>query len=119
MGAKLSFTLSFVALAGLPPLAGFTTKLFLFTQLLESTHILFWLAACLALLSSVWALFFYLKPFRIYFPFISSSLPSAAAPKTEQRLPLPLALSYLLLLLLWLLFLFPQAILSRLESFSF
>lgn len=60
-----SFTLVLVSMVGLPPLAGFTAKLLLFTslwegyQLLEQNHLLWYLIV--AVLATVGSLFFYLQ----------------------------------------------------------
>ena len=64
-------TIAFISLVGLPPLAGFNAKLFVFTGLLESystTHkpLLLWLFA-FGLLNTVVSLYYYLKvPYRMF-----------------------------------------------------
>lgn len=76
--AAVGITIALVALTGIPPTAGFTAKLFIFSALWESyqeTHktLLFWLLV-VGLLNTVISLFFYLK--IPYYAFIRSGEPA-------------------------------------------
>ena len=109
----VTFSLALVALSGLPPFAGFTTKLLIFSTLLKTTALLFWGLCLLALVATVWALFYYLKPVYVFFIMRRSTTLPQGQP---QALPLRQILIYLLLLLLCALFLYPMPIFKFLSS---
>lgn len=77
--AAVGITIALVALTGIPPTAGFTAKLFIFSGLWDSyqeTHksLLFWLLI-VGLLNTVISLFYYLK--IPYYAFIRSGEPAS------------------------------------------
>ncbi|MFY7788958.1 MAG: NADH-quinone oxidoreductase subunit N [Thermoflexibacteraceae bacterium] len=76
----VALTLSFMSLAGLPPTAGFTAKLFVFTTFfsrLSSDIFLGKILLGFALLSTVVSLFFYLKvPYQLFFKKTPTQMPT-------------------------------------------
>ena len=70
-----------LALAGIPPLAGFWGKYFIFLSLIESQH---YVLAALGVLYSVFGLYYYLK--------IANAMFMRQAEKGEERLPVSLAM---------------------------
>ena len=70
-----------LALAGIPPLAGFWGKYFIFLSLIESQH---YALASLGVLYSVFGLYYYLK--------IANAMFMRQAEKGEERLPLSFAM---------------------------
>lgn len=77
LGASAGLTLALIALTGIPPTAGFTAKLFIFSGLwegYEATHksLLIWLLI-FGLLNTVVSLFFYLR--IPYYAFIKATAP--------------------------------------------
>lgn len=104
----VSITIAFVSLTGLPPVAGFTAKLLIFTALwskyAESGNLIFLLLFVVGLLATVASLFFYFKiPFYLFFR------------QPAQRDPLKISglTNFLLLFLvgiLLVLFLFPSVL---------
>ena len=109
----VTFSLACLALSGLPPFAGFTTKFLLFSTLLKSGSMLFWGLCLLALISTVWAFFYYLKPIYLFFlkaPVLSSSQVSPLGSSFRRYL------IYVLLLLLAVLFFYPMPIFRFLST---
>jgi NADH-quinone oxidoreductase subunit N len=81
--AAVGITVALVALTGLPPTAGFTAKLFIFSGLWEAYQetdkvLLIWLLV-FGLINTVISLFFYLR--IPYFAFIKAGEPVAAQKK--------------------------------------
>jgi NADH-quinone oxidoreductase subunit N len=70
-----------LALAGIPPLAGFWGKYFIFLSLIESQH---YVLAALGVLYSVFGLYYYLK--------IANAMFMRQPEKGEERLPISLAM---------------------------
>jgi NADH-quinone oxidoreductase subunit N len=70
-----------LALAGIPPLAGFWGKYFIFLSLIESQH---YVLAALGVLYSVFGLYYYLK--------IANAMLMRQPAKGEERLPISLAM---------------------------
>jgi len=105
----VAFTVVAVSLVGLPPTAGFTAKLLVFSALWDSYQTLPnpWLLALLivGLLNAVVSLAYYFKlPFYLFF---RERLPNVAANKVDQ-LPQPLAILLVLLVVLPIVLLFFQ-----------
>ena len=106
-----------VSLAGIPPTAGFTAKLFIFTTLwsayeLTKDEVLIWLLV-LGLANTVVSIFFYLK--IPYYAFIktSDSIPSAKKTAIENYLAL------ILVLLILFLFIRPDLLMGWLNRINF
>lgn len=98
--------ITFVSLAGLPPTAGFTGKLFLLTALWQAGH--FWVVLA-AVLNTLLGMFYYLRVIRI----------SLVSDTNRPALPVPLhlrSLAVALAVLLLFLGLMPGAILQLAES---
>jgi NADH-quinone oxidoreductase subunit N len=108
-----------IALTGLPPTAGFTAKLFIFSSLWEGYEqtgkpALLWLMI-IGLLNTVISLFFYLKiPFYLFIK--DKTLPSAPATKFFS---LPNLLSFLLVVLLLVLFFYPALLMGWANRINF
>lgn len=108
----------FISLTGIPPTAGFTAKLFIFTSLWESFEmtgksILLWLLV-IGLLNTVVALFYYLRiPF---FAFMKSGTTDGQIiiSGTFKKL-----LAFLLVLLILVLFLQPDLLMSLINRINF
>jgi NADH-quinone oxidoreductase subunit N len=110
-------SIGLLALAGLPPTLGFTGKLVVFSQLWEQYQIkpsALWLnLLVVGLLSTVVALYFYLR--IPYFAFIKES-----QQKPPTRVPTNLLLTAIVLaLMLVLLFFFPSLLMGWLNTFTF
>jgi NADH-quinone oxidoreductase subunit N len=106
-----------IALAGIPPTAGFTAKLFIFTTLwstyeLTKNDLLIWLLV-LGLLNTVVSIFFYLK--IPYYAFIKTndSIPSAKKTAIENYLAL------ILVVLILFLFIRPDLLMGWLNRINF
>lgn len=64
----IAMTVFLVSLAGVPPMAGFVGKFYIFTALLEAGGAWFWLLAVVGVLNSVVSLFYYARVLRaMYF----------------------------------------------------
>ena len=70
-----------LSLAGIPPLAGFWGKYFIFLSLIETGH---YTLAALGVLYSVFGLYYYLK--------IANAMFMGQAAKGEERLPISITL---------------------------
>ncbi len=70
-----------LSLAGIPPLAGFWGKYFIFLSLIESGH---YVLASLGVLYSVFGLYYYLK--------IANAMFMGKVEKTEETLPISLSM---------------------------
>jgi NADH-quinone oxidoreductase subunit N len=109
--------LSFIGLAGIPPTAGFTAKLFIFTSLWEAyqstgNSILIWLLI-FGLLNTVISLFYYLK--IPYYAFIKLGPPTISNKKTGIENYLALLLVVVLLVL----FIRPDLLMGWLNRINF
>ncbi len=109
--------LSFVALAGIPPTAGFTAKLFIFTSLWSAYEqtgkdILVWLLV-FGLLNTVVSLFYYLK--IPYYSFLKTSDTIQSVKKTQVENYLALILVVLVLFL----FIRPDLLMGWLNKINF
>lgn len=109
--------IGFIALAGIPPTAGFTTKLFIFTSLWSAYEqtgkdVLVWLLV-FGLLNTVVSLFYYLK--IPYYSFLKSteSIQSLKKPAVENYLAL------VLVVLVLLLFIRPDLLMGWLNRINF
>lgn len=120
-----------VALTGLPPTAGFTAKLFIFTSLWEAYHlsgkqILLWLLV-IGLLNTVVSLFYYLR--IPYYAFIKSSESGSKAnnlgeytPHTDSRPALfwiGNLLGFVLVILVLLIFFIPDLLMGWINKINF
>lgn len=109
--------LGFVALTGIPPTAGFTAKLFIFTSLWNAYEqtgkdILAWLLI-FGLINTVVSLFYYLK--IPYYSFLKIDAPMQAMKKPQIENYLALILVVLVLLL----FIRPDVLMSWLNRINF
>ncbi len=109
--------IGFIALAGIPPTAGFTAKLFIFTSLWSAYEqsgkdILAWLLV-FGLLNTVVSLFYYLK--IPYYSFIKTSEKIESPKKTNPENYLALVLVALVLLL----FIRPDLLMGWLNRINF
>ena len=109
--------IGFISLTGIPPTAGFTAKLFVFTSLWSAyeqtgSNVLVWLLV-LGLLNTVVSIFFYLK--IPYYAFIKTgnSVPTAKKKGVENYLAL-----FLVLVLLFL-FIRPDLLMGWLNRINF
>ncbi|AEI48702.1 NADH-quinone oxidoreductase subunit N [Runella slithyformis] len=99
---SVCFTLLIVALVGLPPTAGFTAKLLVFSSLWEAYQTtgdqLLIILLALGLLNAVVSLFYYFKvPFYLFFRTAASSSPADRIPYTAAIAVSLLTLTVLLL----------------------
>lgn len=92
----LAFTLAVgaFALAGIPPTAGFTGKLFLFTAALNQGHLAL---VVLAAVNTAVSIFFYLNLVRSAYGQDPESRPAIAVPRSSQALNVGLILAIILL----------------------
>jgi NADH-quinone oxidoreductase subunit N len=109
--------LGFIALTGIPPTAGFTAKLFIFTSLWSAYEqtgkdILVWLLV-FGLINTVVSLFYYLKIPYYAFLKIDPTLPAVKKTQIENYLAL------ILVLLVLLLFIRPDLLMSWLNRINF
>lgn len=109
--------IGFVALTGLPPTAGFTAKLFIFTSLWQSYELsgkslLLWLLI-FGLLNTVVSLFYYLR--IPYFAFLKSSGPA----EKPNIITFENLLAFLLVLLILLLFFMPGLLMGWINKINF
>lgn len=109
--------IAFVALTGLPPTAGFTAKLFIFTSLWQSYELsgkslLLWLLI-FGLLNTVISLFYYLR--IPYFAFLKSG----GAAEKPNIITFENLLAFLLVLLLLLLFFMPGLLMGWINKINF
>lgn len=109
--------IGFIALAGIPPTAGFTAKLFIFTSLWSAYEqtgkdILIWLLV-FGLLNTVVSLFYYLK--IPYYAFLKTSETIQSVKKTQIENYLALLLVVLVLLL----FIRPDLLMGWLNRINF
>ncbi len=122
MGTSFLFTavlslIGLISLTGLPPTAGFTGKLFLFSSLWESYEqtnkdILIWLLV-IGLINTVISLFFYLKiPYYLF-------LKKGPAAEPEKQFTLGKAISSILAILLIYLFLQPSTLMNWIGKIGF
>lgn len=114
----LPLVLALIVLSGLPPFAGFTTKFLIFSALLEHSAPLFWIICLIILLSSVWALFYYLKPLYILFLKTPAEAPTAVYTSKEALSLWPRLGVWVLIFLLLVLFLYPMPIFRFLGNWS-
>ena len=114
--------LSFIALAGLPPFAGFTTKFVIFSTLFSTSYGLIWVLGGLAILSSIAALFYYLKPLYLFFikPAVTKEIESGEASFSPVSIGLRCrtALLYILIATLFALFIYPSPVFSFFATLS-
>jgi len=109
--------LGFISLTGIPPTAGFTAKLFIFTSLWSayeqsSNNILIWLLV-LGLLNTVISIFYYLK--IPYYAFLKT----ADAIPTVKKTQLENYLALILVVLLLFLFIRPDLLMGWLNRINF
>lgn len=109
--------LGFISLTGIPPTAGFTAKLFIFTSLWSayeqsSNGVLIWLLV-LGLLNTVISIFYYLK--MPYYAFLKNADPIPSVKKTQLENYLALILVVLLLFL----FIRPDLLMGWLNRINF
>jgi NADH-quinone oxidoreductase subunit N len=96
-----ALTICLVALAGLPPTAGFTGKLALFSSVFSAGYP--WLAL-LGILASLVSVYYYLQPALRMYAFEPADIPKAAAPEAVfggEKVVLLLCLVLTLVLGLW------------------
>jgi NADH-quinone oxidoreductase subunit N len=113
----LMMLIGFVGLTGLPPTAGFTGKLFLFSALWEAYALsgketLLWLVV-FGLLNTVVSLFYYLR--IPYFSFIRAG----EGPKIRNNLTFENLLGAILVLLILILFFSPQLLMGWINKSNF
>jgi NADH-quinone oxidoreductase subunit N len=106
-----------IALTGLPPTAGFTGKLFIFSALWQSYELtgkplLMWLLI-FGLLNTVVSLFYYMR--IPYFAFLKSSEPA----KTQNIITFENLLGLILVLLLLMLFFLPGLLMGWINKINF
>ena len=109
--------LGFISLAGIPPTAGFTAKLFIFTSLWSAyeqseNNILVWVLI-LGLLNTVISIFYYLKIPYYAFLKTSDSIQSAKKAQVENYLAL------ILVVLILFLFIRPDLLMGWLNRINF
>jgi NADH-quinone oxidoreductase subunit N len=109
--------IGFIALTGLPPTAGFTAKLFIFTSLWQSYELsgkslLLWLLI-FGLLNTVISLFYYLR--IPYFAFLKSGEPA----EKPNIITFENLLAFLLVLLILLLFFIPGLLMGWINKINF
>jgi len=115
---SLSILIGLVALTGLPPTAGFTAKLFVFTSIwqeyLQNHHVIFLWLFIAGLLNTVISLFFYLKiPFYL---FMRQPLTTWVAPKKSWSRDFFTAVVVIALVLL---FFYPSLLMSLVNRVTF
>ncbi|HEU5146675.1 MAG TPA: NADH-quinone oxidoreductase subunit N [Chryseosolibacter sp.] len=115
--AAVGITIALVALTGIPPTAGFTAKLFIFSSLWESyqeTHksLLFWLLV-VGLLNTVISLFFYLK--IPYYAFIRSGEPATV----QKNAAFENFLGFILVVLVVVIFFVPGLLMGLINRINF
>lgn len=115
--AAVGLTIALVALTGIPPTAGFTAKLFIFSSLWESyqeTHktLLFWLLV-VGLLNTVISLFFYLK--IPYYAFLRSGEPARA----QKNARFENLLGFILVVLVVVIFFVPGLLMGLINRINF
>ncbi len=91
----VAMTVFMLGLAGLPPLAGFLGKFYLFRAALESGHVAL---VVVAALNSVIAVYYYLRPVVVMY----MTQPEGEALEVSNALPATLALTALAILTVWL-----------------
>ncbi len=112
-------TIALIALTGLPPTAGFTAKLFIFSSIWEAftgngKSILIWLLL-IGLLNTVISLFFYLKiPFYLFIRANTLTEPAPAKSFTLANL-----LGLVLVIALLVLFFYPALLMGWLNRINF
>ncbi|MEO5600696.1 MAG: NADH-quinone oxidoreductase subunit N [Cyclobacteriaceae bacterium] len=117
ISASVGFTVALVALTGLPPTAGFTAKLFVFSALWESYEInhktlLLWLLV-FGLLNTVVSLFFYLR--IPYYTFLKSGEPLGIIKKLSfQNL-----LGFILVVFIVVMFFIPGLLMGLINRINF
>lgn len=115
--ASVGLTIGLVALTGLPPTAGFTAKLFIFTALWEAyaiTHktLLIWLLV-FGLLNTVVSLFYYLK--MPYFAFIKAG----EATGKGKKLTFENFLAFILVVIIVIVFFMPGLLMGLINKINF
>ncbi|PZR39572.1 MAG: NADH-quinone oxidoreductase subunit N [Azospira oryzae] len=112
-------TMALIALTGLPPTAGFTAKLFVFSSIWEAftgtgKSILLWLLL-IGLLNTVISLFFYLKiPFYLFIRANTLTEPASAKSFTFTNL-----LGLVLVIALFVFFFYPALLMGWLNRINF
>jgi len=96
------FVIVMISLTGLPPTAGFTAKLLVFSSLIEAYHegqnVILICLVIVGLLSTVVSLFYYLRiPYAMFFKGSVLESPDVSFNKTNSILAFVLVLSLLLL----------------------
>lgn len=129
--SSILLLVALVSLTGLPPTAGFTSKLFIFTALWQSYEItgkgiLLWLLI-FGLLNTVVSLFYYLR--IPYFAFLKSGEPAenfnsppmhpAGHSKQENLITFQNLLGFILVLLILLLFFVPGLLMGWINKINF
>ena len=116
-----SASVGLIALAGLPPTAGFTGKFLIFTQLWEQYQVrpsALWLNLLIVgIINTALALFYYIK--IPYFAFLKEENTALQTETTSKKLRNFPVLALVLALLLISLFLFPSMLMGWLNSFNF
>jgi len=116
--ATVGITLGLIALTGLPPTAGFTAKLFIFSGLWESYQetgkaLLFWLLV-VGLLNTVISLFFYLK-----IPYYAFLRPAVEMPATEKKGRFENFLGLILVVVVVVIFFIPGLLMGLINRINF
>ena len=116
-GISVILLIGFISLAGIPPTAGFTSKLFIFTSLWSAYEqtgkdILIWLLI-FGLLNTVISLFYYLKIPYYSFLKTSDTIPSVKKARIENYLAL------ILVVLVLFLFIRPDLLMGWLNRINF
>lgn len=114
----VGITLGLVALTGLPPTAGFTAKLFIFSGLWESYQetgkaLLFWLLV-VGLLNTVISLFFYLK-----IPYYAFLRPEQGSSSTEKKGGIENFLGLILVVVVVVIFFMPGLLMGLINRLNF
>jgi NADH-quinone oxidoreductase subunit N len=113
----VGLTVALIALTGLPPTAGFTAKLFVFSalwQAYETSHksLLLWLLI-FGLLNTVVSLFYYLR--IPYFAFIKAG----AIAETSKKLTFENFLAFILVVIIVVLFFMPVMLMGLINRINF
>lgn len=117
LGPAIGLTVALIALTGLPPTAGFTGKLFIFSSLWEAYQenaksLLIWLLV-FGLLNTVISLFYYLRiPFYAF-------LKPAEAPPAQNKGALENLLGLILVVIIVVIFFIPGLLMGLINKINF
>lgn len=117
ISASAGLTIGLIALTGIPPTAGFTAKLFIFSSLWESYEetrkaLLLWLLI-FGLINTVISLFYYLR--IPYFAFIKAGEPSGV----QKNAVLENLLGFILVVIVVAIFFMPGLLMSLINRINF